>query len=181
MVLASTDLLLITPLGIWVLWVNVRVVGLSPWIFWDDTHSNFSRMVQVPGIYWRADPYSVASVEMLRWAVACALLFFAYFGFADEAIKNYRGLSTGSGLSSTGATSKSPSLPLPPGVPPQPFVFIRKDTTHMRDLFDSFSDMSASYGGTSPLEYEDKEKALILGDDDTRADTRRRARDVAGL
>ncbi|KAJ7823901.1 hypothetical protein B0H13DRAFT_2444779 [Mycena leptocephala] len=63
--LAATKLLLTTPLGIWVLWVNVRVFGLSPWV-------------------------SVVSVETLRWAtVACALLF-AYFSFADEAIKNYR-------------------------------------------------------------------------------------------
>ncbi|KAJ7859226.1 pheromone A receptor-domain-containing protein [Mycena leptocephala] len=113
MVSASTDLLLTTPLSIWVLWVNMCVVGLSLWISWVDTHSNFSRVVQVPGIYWRADPYSVASLEPLRWAtVVCALLFFAYFGFA-EAIKNYCGAfqfvakrmgysTANSGLSSTG-------------------------------------------------------------------------------
>jgi hypothetical protein len=45
-------------------------------------------------------------------------------------------------------------------------VFIRKDTTQKRDSFDSFSDMSASYGGISPLEYDGGEKAgtLTLGD-----------------
>ncbi|KAJ7930464.1 hypothetical protein B0H13DRAFT_2309424 [Mycena leptocephala] len=108
--------------------------------------------IVVPRIYWRADPYSAASVETLRWAtVACALLFFAYFGFADEAIKNYRGRSSPS-------LSRGATLP----------VFIRKDTTQKRDSFDSFSDMSASYGGISPLEYEDKEKALTLGDGDAR-------------
>ncbi|KAJ7909596.1 pheromone receptor [Mycena leptocephala] len=91
MCLASTDLLFTIPLAIWVLWVNVKVVGLSPWISWEDTHSNFSRVVQVPGIYWRSDPYTVASLETLRWAtVACSFLFFGYFGFADEAMKNYR-------------------------------------------------------------------------------------------
>ncbi|KAJ7930473.1 pheromone A receptor-domain-containing protein [Mycena leptocephala] len=72
MALASTDLFLTTP------WAS-------------GSCGNFSRVVQVPGIYWRADPYSAASVETLRWAtLACALLFFAFFGFADEAIKNYR-------------------------------------------------------------------------------------------
>ncbi|KAJ7904108.1 hypothetical protein B0H13DRAFT_2025197 [Mycena leptocephala] len=148
MALASTDLLLTVPFATFVLYSN-------PWVSWADTHSNFSRVMQVPGIYWRGP------------AKACALLFFAYFGFADEAIKNYRGAfnsvaiaRSASGLSSTGCLRNSPTY-----------------TTHMRDLFDSFSDMSASYGGTSPLEYEDKEKALILGDDGTRADTRRRARD----
>ncbi|KAJ7822244.1 pheromone A receptor-domain-containing protein [Mycena leptocephala] len=175
MALASTDLLLTMPMGIWVLWVNVRVVGLSPWISWDDTHSNFSRVVQVPGIYWRADPYSAASVETLRWAtVACALLFFAFFGFADEAIKNYRGAfqsvakrmgystAGSSRFSSTGATSKFPISSSSSRGATLP-VFIRKDTTQKRDSFDSFSDMSASYGGISPLEY-DADKARVLGE-----------------
>ncbi|KAJ7870699.1 pheromone A receptor-domain-containing protein [Mycena leptocephala] len=145
MALASTALLLITP-RIWVLWVNVRVIGLSPWISWADTHTQRE---------WRR---------------------------CDEAIKNSRGAfnsvakrigytSTGSsGISSTVATSKSPlcsshgssrgtSATLP--------VFIRKDTTQRRDSFDSFADMSASYGGISPLEY-DAEKALAFGEDDVR-------------
>ncbi|KAJ7930459.1 pheromone A receptor-domain-containing protein [Mycena leptocephala] len=176
MALASTDLLLTMLMGIWVLWVNVRVVGLSPWISWDDTHSNFSRVVQVPGIYWRADPYSAASVETLRWAtVACALLFFAFFGFADEAIKNYRGafqsVAKRMGYSTAGhrgsarlgaATSKFPISSSSSRGATLP-VFIRKDTTQKRDSFDSFSDMSASYGGISPLEY-DADKARVLGE-----------------
>ncbi|KAJ7823911.1 hypothetical protein B0H13DRAFT_2444802 [Mycena leptocephala] len=63
MALASIDLLLTTPLCIWVLWVNMRVFGLSPWISWQ--------------IRTRCE-------QMLRWA-----MFFAYFGFVDEVIKNY--------------------------------------------------------------------------------------------
>jgi hypothetical protein len=43
-----------------------------------------------------------------------------------------------------------------------PPIFIRKDTMQKRDSFDSFSDMSASNGGISPLEY-DAEKARMLG------------------
>jgi pheromone a factor receptor len=83
MALASTDLLLTVPLATFVLDSNVAIISLSPWISSADTHSNFLRGVQVPGIYWRVDPYSPASVETLRWAtVVCALLFFAYFGFA---------------------------------------------------------------------------------------------------
>ncbi|KAJ6498396.1 hypothetical protein C8R47DRAFT_1068683 [Mycena vitilis] len=76
----------------WVLCINVVVVGLSRWVSWADTHSNFSRVVQIPGNIWRADFYSVASLETTRWStLACALVFFRYFSFADEAIKNYRG------------------------------------------------------------------------------------------
>ncbi|KAJ7883812.1 pheromone A receptor-domain-containing protein [Mycena leptocephala] len=64
-----------------------------------------------------------------------------------------------SGLSSTGTASKSPLSPSSSrGASATLPVFIRKDTTQKRDSSDSFSDMSASYGGISPLEYEDKEK-----------------------
>ncbi|KAJ7870721.1 pheromone A receptor-domain-containing protein [Mycena leptocephala] len=135
MALAATDVLLTVPLASFVLYPNVAITGLSPWISWADTHSNFSQVVQVPGIYWRADPYSAASVEMLRWAVACALLLFAYFGFADEAVKNSRGAfysvarrvgytsaGSASGLGSTGATSKFPlflAWSYPPRLHPQ--------------------------------------------------------------
>ncbi|KAF7344923.1 Pheromone B alpha 1 receptor [Mycena venus] len=92
MCIASTSLLLTIPMGIWVLWVNVKDTGLSPWISWDDTHSNFSRVATIPGASWRADPYTVASLETTRWAtVAGAFLFFGHFGLADEAINNYRG------------------------------------------------------------------------------------------
>ncbi|KAJ7055539.1 STE3-domain-containing protein [Mycena amicta] len=168
MALASVDLMFTIPLAIWVLYVNVAVVGLSPWISWADTHSNFSRVVQVPGFIWRSDPLSVASIETLRWAtVFCAFVFFGFFGFADEAMKNYKtalssvarrvGLSTagsttlgGTGmLSSNGTGSKSrgtgPSLP----------VFIRKETSHKRDSLDSFSS-----DGLDSLSYIDREKSF---------------------
>ncbi|KAJ6498392.1 pheromone A receptor-domain-containing protein [Mycena vitilis] len=173
MALAATDLLLTIPLSVWVLYVNAAVVGLAPWVSWGDTHSDFSRVVQVPGVFWRADAYTAASVETTRWAtVACALLFFAFFGFADEARKNYRGFarrvgythaSMGSGLgSSNGASSagRNPTLP----------VFIRKETAQKRDRdsFDSFSDLSAtdvsrSYG-VGVLDYADAEKGVEYAD-----------------
>ncbi|KAJ6457135.1 pheromone B alpha 1 receptor, partial [Mycena vitilis] len=184
MCLASTDLLFTIPLSIWVLWVNVSVVGLSPWVSWDDTHSNFSRVVQVPGLFWRSDVYTVASLETTRWAtVACALLFFGYFGFADEAIKNYRHYfftvakrvgythaSFGSGItSSSGATSKQMASSRHGASATLP-VFIRKETTQKRDSFDSFSDLdssvSRSYGALDYVDADadcDKEKGLVGG------------------
>ncbi|KAJ6458070.1 putative pheromone receptor [Mycena vitilis] len=180
MCLASTDLLFTIPLSIWVLWVNVSVVGLSPWISWADTHSNFSRVLQVPGVFWRADVYTVASLETTRWATtACALLFFGYFGFADEAIKNYRTYfftvakrvgythaSFGSGVtSSSGATSKQMASSRHGASATLP-VFIRKETAQKRDSFDSFSDLdssvSKSYGALDYVD-ADKEKGLVRG------------------
>ncbi|KAF7327402.1 Pheromone B alpha 1 receptor [Mycena kentingensis (nom. inval.)] len=167
MALASLDLIFTIPLAIWVLYNNVAVTGLSPWISWDDTHSNFSRVVQVPGIIWRSDELTAASLETLRWlTVFCAFVFFGFFGFADEAMKNYKlainsvarrvGLSTagsttlgGTGVtSSAGTASKSRTGNTLP-------VFIRKETSRKRDSIDSFSS-----AGLDSLSYIDKEKSF---------------------
>ncbi|KAJ7455562.1 pheromone A receptor-domain-containing protein [Mycena latifolia] len=178
MCLASTDLFLTIPISIFVLYANVAIVGISPWVSWADTHSNFSRVVQVPAFVWRADSWTVASLETTRWAtVTCAFLFFGYFGFADEALKNYRGAfwsvakrvgysqaTTSSGmLSSNGRSSKynAKNAGLGSTLP----VFIRKETSQKRDArsrasFDSdtsFSDVSASFAG---LSYVDGEKSF---------------------
>ncbi|KAJ7164153.1 STE3-domain-containing protein [Mycena filopes] len=186
MALASTDLLLTIPLSSLTLFINARVVGLAPYVSWADTHSNFSRVVSVPGIFWRSDVWTVASLEVTRWAtVGCALLFFGWFGFADEAMKNYRsafvsvarrvGISTGSmgssGVMSSG-TNSTPKYAYPAmashgnGRSAALPVFISKKTTQKRDRdsFDSFSDtdMSASFNA---LEYTEKSVGqLSLGD-----------------
>ncbi|KAJ7622027.1 pheromone B alpha 1 receptor [Roridomyces roridus] len=175
MCLASTDLFLTVPLGIYTLWVNAKVFGIAPWISWEDTHSNFSRVVQFPGIEWRADPFSAASLESARWlTVGCAIMFFAYFGFADEAMKNYRfaftsvakrvGYSTATQSSSgwTSAGSKKPTMSSTGRSATLP-VFIRKETSQKRDSLDSVSDLSASYGA---LDYNTDKSvgALSLGD-----------------
>ncbi|KAJ7636804.1 pheromone B alpha 1 receptor, partial [Roridomyces roridus] len=182
MCLAGTDLFLTVPLGIYTLWVNAKVFGIARWISWDDTHSHFSRVVMFPGIVWRADPFSAASLESARWlTVGCAVMFFAYFGFADEALKNYRFAffsvakrmgysgatqsSSGGAWTSTGyVVSKKPNMSSGGATLP---VFIRKETAQKRDSFDSFSDMSASYGALDYDRTVDKEKslgALSLGD-----------------
>ncbi|KAJ7840635.1 pheromone A receptor-domain-containing protein [Mycena leptocephala] len=190
MALVSIDLLLTVPLAAFVLYSNVAIIGLSPWpwVSWADTHSNFSRVVQVPGIYWRADPYSAASLETLSYqnyrcafqAVAkpmgyttagsgmgltgCVCLFLLYLllSFTDppslSATSKYHLSSHGS---SHGASATLP-------------VFIRKETTQKRDSFDSFS---ALYGGISPLRY-DAEKAETLEDGDAHALT---LGDVSGM
>lgn len=51
----------------------------------------FSRVDQIPAVLWRADPTANVSIEMSRWlVVVCGLVFFAFFGFADEAQKHYK-------------------------------------------------------------------------------------------
>lgn len=90
LILAGTDVVLTIPLSAWVTAVSVRN-GIYPWISWEDTHFGFSRVDQIPAYYWRRNPEAAASLEFTRWSpVLCALVFFAFFGVADEARVHYR-------------------------------------------------------------------------------------------
>ncbi|KAJ7153329.1 pheromone B alpha 1 receptor [Mycena filopes] len=165
MLLASTNLLLSVPAGVWVLWVNVRIVGLRPWVSWAATHSHFSRVVSVPGFFWRADVYTATSLETTRWlTVGCAFLFFAFFGFADEAVRNYRGAfgavarRLGFATATAEAGAGSVHLNYPPmraagGATTTLPVFVSREAWQKRDISDhSLSDMG--------LDDDDKEQSL---------------------
>lgn len=52
---------------------------------------DFNRFDQVPAILWRNDNQLAVNLERTRWTVViCGFIFFAFFGFADEAMKNYK-------------------------------------------------------------------------------------------
>lgn len=96
MCLAGAELFCTIPLGCYAIYLNAHNGGMRPWKGWADTHSHFSRVQQIPSILWRSNSRTEVSLELTRWIVVfCAFIFFAFFGFADEAKKNYRsGLST---------------------------------------------------------------------------------------
>ncbi|KAI9435849.1 pheromone A receptor-domain-containing protein [Lactarius indigo] len=89
--LSSVQLLLILPLSIFALYINSHIIPVQRWISWEDTHFDYSRVVQFPSVAWRADTLHQAGIEASRWIVIpCAFVFFAFFGFAEEACKHYR-------------------------------------------------------------------------------------------
>jgi len=91
MALAMTDLLLTMPLAIFVMWLNATATPMQPWRSWNDTHFQYSRVIQYPGLIWRRNARLVASMEFTRWVVPiCALVF---FGLAEEATRNYVSLA----------------------------------------------------------------------------------------
>ncbi|KAI9435850.1 fungal pheromone STE3G-protein-coupled receptor [Lactarius indigo] len=107
MCLALIEVLGTIPLASFVLSYNVKM-GFQKWVSWADTHSNYSRIIQIPSIIWKSDHISHILYEFNRWSlVLCAFIFFGFFGFADEARKHYRlvytsiasrvGLSTSNG------------------------------------------------------------------------------------
>lgn len=89
MALASMDALLTVPLGIFAIITNVRQ-GVMPWAGLADAHWGFSRIDQVPALLWRLSPPTVLSLYLNRvFILFCALVFFVFFGFAEECRKNY--------------------------------------------------------------------------------------------
>jgi pheromone a factor receptor len=91
MLLACMEMTCTIPIATLSMYKGTRGVALEPWISWEDTHYNFSRVVLIPAVIWRSDPSARTAIELTRWLYpTCALLFFALFGFASEAQNSYR-------------------------------------------------------------------------------------------
>jgi hypothetical protein len=90
MALAMCDILLTTPLAIFTICLNAKVSPLQPWISWEDTHYDYWRIGQLPAFFWKKNHTLVIVIEFTRWVIPiCAFIFFAFFGFADEARRYY--------------------------------------------------------------------------------------------
>jgi pheromone a factor receptor len=91
MALAMTAMLCTTPVACLVVYLNATATEIGPWRGWADTHFMYSRVEQIPSLIWRSSHQTVIAFELTRWAGPfCAVVFFAYFGFAQEARKHYR-------------------------------------------------------------------------------------------
>ena len=91
MALAMTDIVFTTSLATFMMWLNATATPIGPWRSWADTHFDFGRVEEFPSLFWRSDHLTVVAMEFSRWVgPLCSLIFFAFFGFADEARKNYR-------------------------------------------------------------------------------------------
>ncbi|TFK65312.1 fungal pheromone STE3G-protein-coupled receptor [Pluteus cervinus] len=90
MALAMVEMMCTTPLAIFVIWLNATTTPIEPWVSWADTHFDYERVEQIPSIIWRGNHLMVISFELTRWAAPfCAITFFCFFGFAQEARRNY--------------------------------------------------------------------------------------------
>jgi pheromone a factor receptor len=183
MCLASVEVIFNIPLAAYGISVQVHFSPLFPYISWENVHENFSRVDQFPTVIWRSNKDYEIAVELQRWAVVfCAVVFFIFFGFADEARKNYRsafqsvakrvGLSTGSSSYGTGINSsdygfdgmKSKAIGSSGKIRPILPVFVHKEMLQRHNSMDSFSNMSigdvsgalANNGPLSPTYSEKK-------------------------
>ena len=84
-----TELLFTVPFGIYQIYANLQG-GAAPWQGWANTHYDFSRVDLYPAVLWKSDPAFTIPLQISRWMLpACAFIFFAFFGFAEEARRRY--------------------------------------------------------------------------------------------
>jgi Pheromone A receptor len=89
--LVTTEIMCTTPVAIFSIVLNATATEIGPWRSWENTHFDYSRVEQFPAVLWRSNRLLVVGMELTRWlAPACAIIFFLFFGFAEEARKNYR-------------------------------------------------------------------------------------------
>ncbi|KAF4588478.1 a-factor receptor [Pleurotus pulmonarius] len=91
MALATVELVINTSLNAYGTYLTISSNTIQPWRGWDDAHFDWYLVDTFPAVLWRMSTRNIISLEMGRWSVVfCSILFFAFFGFADEARKNYK-------------------------------------------------------------------------------------------
>jgi len=79
------------PISIFSVYISGTSVPIEQWVSLSDTHFNFSHVGLIPATEWTSNSIYKKSIDMTQWLFpVCALLFFALFGFANEARKHYR-------------------------------------------------------------------------------------------
>ncbi|KAF8902018.1 GPCR fungal pheromone mating factor [Mucidula mucida] len=69
------------------MWASTKG-GLRPWISWEDVHSNFGRVGQFPQILIPEFTYRLTYALWWTFPIS-SILFFAFFSFGQEALKEY--------------------------------------------------------------------------------------------
>jgi hypothetical protein len=79
-----------TTIHIYIFYINVSP-GLRTWTSWADVHLGFSRVDKLPIAFM--PKYFVDSLLLTWWSVpASSIIFFIFFGFGEEAVKEYKKL-----------------------------------------------------------------------------------------
>ncbi|KAI0946013.1 hypothetical protein AcV7_010103 [Taiwanofungus camphoratus] len=164
--LASIEMLCTVPLSVWAL-TQQAAEPLYVWQGLGNLHYDFHRVGQYPSIEWRTVPSIVRAINFDLWnIISCALLFFAFFGCAEEARRHYHialtsvakrvGVTTGL-LERTGFNSSSGysvSKPTMSGIGRITIPTFAQRRTR-RDSMSSFSDRlssSISIGDVTPVD-----------------------------
>lgn len=160
MALASLEVMIGLPLTIASCVMNATLNPVHPWVSWEETHFGFSRVDQIDADTWKASNLATTMLESSRWmTVMCGLIFFLFFGLAEEATRNYKAwieracLLVGVQYSFDSSKAKLNSVSSSFGNSPfSKFkgltsrstgdlpIYVKQEVINKRDSFDSFSD-----------------------------------------
>lgn len=91
MALATTELLFTIPVSSYAIYLNATAQPIEPWVSWSYVHYKFSRIEQIPSLIWRTNRQLAIALQLGQWLnPLCAIIFFAYFGLAEEARRHYK-------------------------------------------------------------------------------------------
>jgi hypothetical protein len=88
--LAAVGVCIHLPLATWTLILNATSY-VEPWISWEDTHSNYHRIEYITRFMLSTAPANTIYASIAWWSlVLCAVNFFIFFGFGEEATRQYQ-------------------------------------------------------------------------------------------
>lgn len=170
--LAGIEILCTLPLTIWLITFQLSQ-PIYEWKGLGDMHLGFSRIEQYPAVQWLTWPFQPTGIVATPWLViTCGIVFFAFFGLAEEARTHYRmALTTvakklgythaptsSSGYSSNGLPPSRGLTGSKLGMSITIPSFVQR-SMHRRGSVSSFSDKlstSISVGDIEPLDEKDK-------------------------
>lgn len=90
MALAGIELCCTVPLSIFLIVYSVHL-PIYQWEGLADLHSGFARIEQYPALEWLLNPGQQMVLTLQQWlVVSCSVIFFMFFGLAEEARTHYR-------------------------------------------------------------------------------------------
>jgi len=91
MMLSVIEMAFTVPISIYSVYISGTSMPMQSWVSFSDTHYNFSYVGLIPAAEWTSNSIYKRSIDMTQWLFpVCAFMFFALFGFGNEARKHYR-------------------------------------------------------------------------------------------
>lgn len=91
--LAAVAVCIHLPLSLWAIIIDAVAFPVEPWISWEDTHSNYHRIMYVTRFMISLAPSTAVYASIGWWSlILCGINFFIFFGFGEEATKQYQSM-----------------------------------------------------------------------------------------
>ncbi|KAG1751804.1 putative fungal pheromone GPCR, STE3-type [Suillus lakei] len=91
MMLSVIEMAFTVPISIYSVYISGTSIPMESWVSFSDTHYNFSYVGLIPAAEWTSNSIYKQSIDLTQWLFpVCAFMFFALFGFASEARRQYQ-------------------------------------------------------------------------------------------